>query len=74
VVHRHGDIFRIVLEIPLVSDEDDILSSMNTWKAILSTPEMRKEYDPTVQDAHLIEMFDPHTRIAKTDFALGWPA
>lgn len=50
------------------------LLSLDTWSAVLATPELRREYDPVVQDGRIIEMFDPETRIARTDFALGWPA
>lgn len=50
------------------------LASLDAWRAVLATPELRKEYDPAVQDGRIVEMFDPETRIAKTDFALGWPA
>lgn len=50
------------------------LLSLEAWSAVLATPELRSEYDPAVQDGRIIEMFDPETRIARTDFALGWPA
>lgn len=50
------------------------LLSLDAWAAVLSTPELRREYDPVVQDGRIIEMFDPDARIARTDFALGWPA
>lgn len=60
---------RAVLELPM-----DPALDLESWKAVLSTPEMRKTWDPSVDDARLIEMFDPDTRIAKTDFILGWPA
>ena len=74
IVHRKsskdGDVLRAVLDISL----DGSVPGIDSWKAVLATPEMRKEYDPSVQDGRIIEMFDPETRIQKIDFALGWPA
>jgi hypothetical protein len=74
IVHRKsskdGDVLRAVLDI----DVDDSVARIDSWNAVLATPEMRKEYDPSVQDGRIIELFDPETRIQKTDFAFGWPA
>ncbi|KAG8941715.1 hypothetical protein FRC03_004047, partial [Tulasnella sp. 419] len=74
IVHRRptksGDVVRLVLELPA----EDGLASLESWRAVLTTPEMRKEWDPTVEAAHVVEIFDPNTRISKTDFTLGWPA
>ncbi|KAG6836502.1 hypothetical protein H0H93_007431 [Arthromyces matolae] len=75
VVHRKtsktgDDIYRLVLEVPLSED----FGSLEPWKAVLSTPELRQEWDPAVEEAHLLEVFDHSTRIAKTNFTLGWPA
>ena len=75
VVHRKagkaGDqIYRAVLDI---STGDDPVS-LESWKAVLSTPELRQVWDPAVEAAHLVEMFDPMTRVSKTNFTLGWPA
>jgi hypothetical protein len=75
VVHRKagksGDqIYRAVLD---VSTGDDPIS-LQSWKAVLSTPELRQVWDPAVEAAHLVEMFDPMTRVSKTNFTLGWPA
>lgn len=75
VVHRKasksGDnIYRAVLD---VSASDDRVS-LESWKAVLSTPELRQLWDPAVESAHLVEMFDPMTRVSKTNFTLGWPA
>ncbi|KAF8888095.1 hypothetical protein BD779DRAFT_1611394 [Infundibulicybe gibba] len=74
VVHRNSsrpgdDIYRLVLDAP----SDDTIS-LEPWKAVLATPELRQEWDPAVEDAHLVEMFDHNTRITKTNFTLGWPA
>ncbi|KAF8997878.1 hypothetical protein BDQ17DRAFT_1400949 [Cyathus striatus] len=73
IVHRStasgDDIYRIVLDIPTA----DELVSLEPWKAVLTTPELRQEWDPAVEDAHLVEMFDRSARIAKTNFSLGWP-
>lgn len=75
IVHRKagksGDsIYRAVLDIP-TGDEQ---VSLESWKAVLSTPELRQVWDPAVETAHLVEMFDPMTRVSKTNFTLGWPA
>jgi hypothetical protein len=47
---------------------------LDPWKAVLMTPELRKEWDPAVEGAHLLELFDSTTRISKTNFTIGWPA
>lgn len=75
VIHRHtgkgNDVIRVALEIPA----EEGLESLGAWKAVLTTPELRKEWDPTVDASHIVETcFDPDTRISKTDFTLGWPA
>lgn len=75
IVHRRfgksGDsIFRAVLDIAL----GDEALNLDTWRAILKTPEMRQIWDPAVDGSHIIEMLDPATRISKTNFTLGWPA
>ncbi|KIK93150.1 hypothetical protein PAXRUDRAFT_829255 [Paxillus rubicundulus Ve08.2h10] len=75
VVHRRPtksgeNVYRVVLDVP-ATDES---SSLDAWKAVLTTPELRQEWDPAVEGAHLVEMFDRRTRIAKTQFTLGWPA
>ncbi|KAI0028937.1 hypothetical protein K488DRAFT_89263, partial [Vararia minispora EC-137] len=76
IVHRKAgkgeDVaWRVVLEVP-TSSEDAV--SLDAWKSVLAIPELRKEWDPAVENAQLIEMFDPSTRVAKTMFTLGWPA
>lgn len=75
VVHRNStkpgdDVYRMVLDVPTGDD----YVSLEPWKAVLTTPELRQEWDPAVEDAHLIEMFDRNTRISKTNYTLGWPA
>ncbi|GLB41576.1 putative START domain containing protein [Lyophyllum shimeji] len=75
VVHRKpgkagDDIYRLVLDVS-ISEE---LVSLEPWKAVLTTPELRQEWDPAVEEAHLLELFDRTTRISKTNFTLGWPA
>ncbi|KAF8647755.1 hypothetical protein AX16_006590 [Volvariella volvacea WC 439] len=75
VVHRKSsksgeEIYRLVLD---VNTGDDPVS-LEPWKAVLATPELRQEWDPAVEEAHLVEMFDQTTRISKTNFTLGWPA
>ncbi|EJD08542.1 uncharacterized protein FOMMEDRAFT_138304 [Fomitiporia mediterranea MF3/22] len=73
-VHRRttkaGDVYRVILEFPATDDTIDL----EVWKAVLVTPELRGEWDPAVESAQVLEMFDPSTRIVKTNFTLGWPA
>jgi hypothetical protein len=75
IVHRNStqagdDVYRLVLDVP-TGDEQ---VSLEPWGAVLTTPELRQEWDPSVNEAHLLEMFDHETRISKTNYALGWPA
>ena len=65
-----NDVYRLVLDVP--TGEDFV--SLEPWKAVLSTPELRQEWDPAIDDAHLLEMFDHTAPISKTNFSLGWPA
>ena len=73
-VHRKttktGEVYRVTLEVPASDDIDDL----ETWASILMTPEVRKEWDPAVESAQVLELVDPSTRICKTNFTLGWPA
>ena len=75
VLHRRvvkgGTVYRAVLDVS-VADEPRV--TLEACKAVLSTPELRKEWDPAVEKAQLLEMFDQTTRIARTNFTLGWPA
>ncbi|EIN06236.1 hypothetical protein PUNSTDRAFT_145533 [Punctularia strigosozonata HHB-11173 SS5] len=75
VIHRRvgkkaDNVHRIILDVNLGSDP----VSLESWRSVIVTPELRKEWDPAVEAAQLVEMFDPATRIAKTNFTLGWPA
>ncbi|KAG6381811.1 hypothetical protein JVT61DRAFT_420 [Boletus reticuloceps] len=75
VVHRKttksGDsVYRVVLDVPAIDDS----ALLDAWKAVITTPELKQEWDPAVEGAHLVEMFDHRTRISKTQFTLGWPA
>ncbi|KAJ8472575.1 hypothetical protein ONZ51_g8423 [Trametes cubensis] len=75
MVHRRStksgeSVYRAVLEVP-VGDEP---LSLEMWKSVLVTPELRKEWDPAVEAAQLLEMYDQATRISKVNFRLGWPA
>ena len=63
--------YRIVLDVATPSED---MLSLEPWKTVLTTPELRAEWDPSVEDAHLLEIFDHTTRICKTNFTLGWPA
>ena len=64
------DVYRLVLDIPA----GDALVTLEPWKLVLSTPELRREWDPAVEESSLVEVFDSTTRICKTNFTLGWPA
>ena len=67
---KSGDVHRIILDVPATEDTADL----EAWRSVLATPELRKEWDPAVESAHTLEMFDLSTRIIKTNFTLGWPA
>ena len=75
VLHRRTSkssepVYRAILDVPI----GDSPVSLESWKATLSTPELRREWDPAVEGAHLVEILDQATRISKVDFTLGWPA
>ncbi|TFK48480.1 hypothetical protein OE88DRAFT_1737738 [Heliocybe sulcata] len=75
IVHRRapksGDVvYRAVLDVS--TGEDPVL--LDPWKSVLVTPELKKEWDPAVEGAQLLEMLDPTTRVSKTNFTIGWPA
>ena len=76
VVHRkagkNGDnTYRAVLDVA-AGESDQV--SLDYWKAVISTPELRQVWDPAVEEAHTVEMLDAVTRITKTKYTLGWPA
>ncbi|KIJ55581.1 hypothetical protein M422DRAFT_41524 [Sphaerobolus stellatus SS14] len=74
VMHRRqtkqGDVMRVALDLPF----EGTIADLDKWRAVLSTPELREEWDPAVESSSLVEMFDWNTRITRTSFALGWPA
>ena len=75
IVHRRlsksgENIYRAVLEVAIGDDP----VSLDAWKSVLITPELRKDWDPAVEGAQLLEMTDQVTRVVKTNFTLGWPA
>ncbi|KAI5123211.1 hypothetical protein M0805_003977 [Coniferiporia weirii] len=73
-VHRKttktGDVYRVILDFPAA----DEVADLEAWKAVLVTPELSQEWDPAVESARVLEMYDTSTRIVKTKFTLGWPA
>ncbi|KAI0073061.1 hypothetical protein K474DRAFT_1667048 [Panus rudis PR-1116 ss-1] len=75
IIHRKvtktGSVYRAVLDVPV---GEDGLPSLESCKAVLLSPELRKEWDPAVEGAQLLEMCDQVTRVVKTQFTLGWPA
>lgn len=70
-IERGNSVYRAVLD---VSATDDASLLLDGCKVVLATPELRKEWDPAVEQAQLLEMCDQATRISKTNFTLGWPA
>ncbi|KAJ3774493.1 hypothetical protein FB446DRAFT_728658 [Lentinula raphanica] len=75
IIHRHSsksgdDIYRVILDVPVAEE----IVTLEPWRAVLTTPELRQEWDPAVIEAHMVEMFSQDTRISKTNFTLGWPA
>ncbi|KAH8093251.1 hypothetical protein BXZ70DRAFT_949630 [Cristinia sonorae] len=75
IVHRRvvkGEtVYRAVLDVPV---GEDGTVSLDACKSVLLSPELRKEWDPAVEGAQLLEMCDQVTRVVKTNFTLGWPA
>jgi hypothetical protein len=76
IIHRNagktGDsTWRALLEVPLAMND---LPLLDGWRSVLITPELRTEWDPAVEGAHMVEVFDHATRISKTNYRLGWPA
>lgn len=75
ILHRRvvkgESVYRAVLDVPM---GDDANVSLDACKSVLLSPELRKEWDPAVEGAQLLEMCDQVTRVVKTNFTLGWPA
>lgn len=67
---KDGDVMRVVFDLPYESP----VAELEKWKAILTTPDVRPEWDPSVETSSLVEMFDWDTRITRTNYTLGWPA
>ncbi|KAG9089645.1 hypothetical protein FS749_001178 [Ceratobasidium sp. UAMH 11750] len=71
-MHKKGSVLRVVLDAE--EDPEAGIPSMEDWRAVFSVPELRKEWDPMVDKAQVLEVIDSSTRVSKTDYALGWPA
>ncbi|KAG9087573.1 hypothetical protein FS749_002834 [Ceratobasidium sp. UAMH 11750] len=71
-MHKKGSVLRVVLDAE--GDPEAGVPSMEDWRAVFSVPELRKEWDPMVDKAQVLEVIDSSTRVSKTDYALGWPA
>lgn len=75
IIHRKvtksGNVYRAILDVSLGEDN---IASIDSCKSVIASPELRKEWDPAVESAQLLEMCDQATRIVKTNFSLGWPA
>ncbi|KAJ1306404.1 hypothetical protein OPQ81_007409 [Rhizoctonia solani] len=68
-LHKKGNVFRAVIEI-----EEGGSPGIDEWRAVFSSPELRKEWDVMTDKVQVLEVLDPATRVVKTDYALGWPA
>ncbi|KAH7326886.1 hypothetical protein B0J17DRAFT_710152 [Rhizoctonia solani] len=68
-LHKKGNVFRAVIEI-----DEGACPGIDEWRAVFSSPEMRKEWDVMTDKVQVLEALDPATRVVKTDYALGWPA
>ncbi|GAA5990862.1 hypothetical protein JCM10908_000052 [Rhodotorula pacifica] len=67
---RNADIVRAIAEVPCDPDKLDL----DAVRAVLSTPEVRPQWDKLVDASTGLSLLDPLTRITKTDYRLGWPA
>ncbi|GAA5885767.1 hypothetical protein JCM6882_007558 [Rhodosporidiobolus microsporus] len=71
---RGCDGFRAVAEValdPAVGRAEEVVERA---RAVLATGEVRGLWDKLVEQQTTLELLDPHTRIVKTDYRLGWPA
>ncbi|CEL56375.1 hypothetical protein RSOLAG1IB_07761 [Rhizoctonia solani AG-1 IB] len=68
-LHKKGNVFRAVIEI-----DEGTCPGVDEWRALFSSPELRKEWDVMTDKVQVLEVLDPATRVVKTDYALGWPA
>ncbi|EDR13897.1 uncharacterized protein LACBIDRAFT_305072 [Laccaria bicolor S238N-H82] len=69
IVHRAyskagEEVYRIVLDVPTPSED---MVSLEPWKTVLTTPELRTEWDPAVDDTRLLEIFDHTTRMVRSE-------
>ncbi|GAA5880465.1 hypothetical protein JCM3774_005201 [Rhodotorula dairenensis] len=67
---RNADIVRAVAEVAC----DPSTFNLDAVRAVLSTPEVRPQWDKLVDGSTGLALIDPLTRITKTDYRLGWPA
>ncbi|CAE6470350.1 unnamed protein product [Rhizoctonia solani] len=68
-LHKKGNVFRAVIEI-----DEGGCPGIDEWRAVFSSPELRKEWDVMTDKVQVLEVLDSATRVVKTDYALGWPA
>ncbi|QRW16704.1 start domain-containing protein [Rhizoctonia solani] len=61
-LHKKGNVFRAVMEI-----DEGGCPGVDEWRAIFSSPELRKEWDVMTDKVHVLEVLDPATRVIKTD-------
>ena len=69
---RNADMVRAVAEVTCDPNSDAL--DLDAVRAVLSTPEIRSQWDKLVDASTGLSLLDPLTRITKTDYRLGWPA
>lgn len=70
---RNADMVRAVAEVACDPDAASPID-LDAVRAVLSTPEIRPQWDKLVDASTGLSLLDPLTRITKTDYRLGWPA
>ena len=76
VVHRKtvkgGEVFRATVDVSIPQGES--AGSVEDWRALLATAEVRSAWDRMVEGASTVESIDEDTRIVRTKYRLGWPS
>ena len=73
VIHRRsgraGEVYRAVVEVECGPD-----ISVDSFRGCLVTPQTRPLWDRMVEEAEILDILDPATRVSKTKYRLGWPS
>ncbi|ORX36309.1 hypothetical protein BD324DRAFT_628256 [Kockovaella imperatae] len=73
VVHRRsgklGEVYRAVVEMDCGPD-----INVDSFRGSLVTPQTRPVWDRMVEEAEVVELLDPSTRVTRTKYRLGWPS